>query len=92
MEQVVLWSRGVTPNWWFLAAKSEREDINGLPVYETLDAIIHAGEYQRLRVCAEELRLRLQRAGLWDEACQKAWNQALPYSFPITEQQGHDRE
>lgn len=39
-ERIVLWSRGVSPNWYFVARKSRRPDIDGAPVYETLDEIV----------------------------------------------------
>lgn len=38
-DRIVLWSRGVEPNYWFIAERSKRPDINGMPVYETLDPI-----------------------------------------------------
>lgn len=39
VERIVLWSRGVEPNYWFIAERSKRPNINGMPVYETLDPI-----------------------------------------------------
>lgn len=41
-DRIVLWSRGVQPNWWFVAERSKRPDVNGMPVYETLDPITKA--------------------------------------------------
>ncbi len=38
--RIVLWSRGVAPNWYFIAKKADRADIEGAPVYETLDEIV----------------------------------------------------
>ncbi len=41
-DRIVLLSRGVEPNWWFIAERSKRPDVNGLPIYETLDPITRA--------------------------------------------------
>lgn len=43
-ERIVLGSRGVEPNWWLVAERSKRPDVNGMPVYETLDQINNASE------------------------------------------------
>lgn len=42
--RIVLWSRGVDPNWFFIAERSKRPDINDMPVYETLDPITSAAQ------------------------------------------------
>lgn len=47
-DRIVLWSRGVSPHWYFVAAKSERPDIKGSPVYETLDPIVLKGSPEAL--------------------------------------------
>ena len=41
-DRIVLLLRGVEPNWWFIAERSKRPDVNGLPIYETLDPITRA--------------------------------------------------
>lgn len=43
-ENVVLLSRG-NPNWFFVAAKSKHANIDGAPVYETLDPIVPRREW-----------------------------------------------
>lgn len=47
-SRIVLWSKGISPNWYFIAEKSHRPNINDMPVYETLDPIINAGTSQAI--------------------------------------------
>ncbi len=47
-DRIVLWSKGVSPHWYFIAEKSERPDIEGCPVYETLDPIVLKGSPEAL--------------------------------------------
>lgn len=41
-ERIVLWSpqpQPLGPDWYFAAERTTRPDVNGMPVYRTLDAV-----------------------------------------------------
>lgn len=51
-DRIVLWSRNVSPHWFFMAQLSQRPPMEGSPVYETMDPIVLQGSPEALRLSA----------------------------------------